>query len=257
MRRFISTSMVGCVLVALAAGAASVRAAEPADDRPSDLLVRFNGPVQIAAADTLTSVWVFGNQARVDGMLRDHLVVVGGAARIDGVVEGAVVIINGHLDLGPTARIGDDVLLYGSTMNHASGAVVQGSVHRESGMSFNARAAWIVWFTLTLAVLVAALALVWLSSPAIEGATRALAGDKGLSVMTAALLVFVDVLKELPATLVLRPFNFNTLAVRTYELAADERLADAASSSLTIVLAGIIPVILLSRSLSRTRSRHE
>ena len=77
------------------------------------------------------------------------------------------------------------------------------------------------------------------------------------SLITAMLLVFVDVLKELPATLVLRPFNFNTLAVRTYELAADERLADAASASLTIVLAGIIPVILLSRSLSRGRSRHE
>lgn len=72
------------------------------------------------------------------------------------------------------------------------------------------------------------------------------------SLVTAMLLVFVDVLKELPATLVLRPFNFNTLAVRTYELAADERLADAAAASLAIVLAGIIPVILLSRSLSRT-----
>jgi iron(III) transport system permease protein len=77
------------------------------------------------------------------------------------------------------------------------------------------------------------------------------------SLITAMLLVFVDVLKELPATLVLRPFNFNTLAVRTYELAGDERLADAASASLTIVLAGIIPVILLSRSLSRTGARHE
>jgi len=77
------------------------------------------------------------------------------------------------------------------------------------------------------------------------------------SLITAMLLVFVDVLKELPATLVLRPFNFNTLAVRTYELAADERLADAASASLTIVLAGIIPVILLSRSITHARSRHE
>jgi len=75
------------------------------------------------------------------------------------------------------------------------------------------------------------------------------------SLFTAMLLVFVDVLKELPATLVLRPFNFNTLAVRTYELATDERLADAAAASLTIVLAGIIPVILLSRSASR--ARHE
>jgi len=77
------------------------------------------------------------------------------------------------------------------------------------------------------------------------------------SLVTAMLLVFVDVLKELPATLVLRPFNFNTLAVRTYELAADERLADAALTSLTIVLAGIIPVMLLSRTISRSRNRHE
>jgi iron(III) transport system permease protein len=73
------------------------------------------------------------------------------------------------------------------------------------------------------------------------------------SLLTALLLVFVDVLKELPATLILRPFNFNTLAVRAYELAADERLADAASAALTIVLAGLIPVTLLSRSLSKSR----
>ncbi len=76
------------------------------------------------------------------------------------------------------------------------------------------------------------------------------------SLFTAALLVFVDVLKELPATLVLRPFNFNTLAVRTYELASDERLADAAPASLTIVLAGIIPVILLSRGIVRKPAGH-
>ena len=73
------------------------------------------------------------------------------------------------------------------------------------------------------------------------------------SLLTALLLVFVDVLKELPATLILRPFNFNTLAVRAYELAADERLADAAPASLAIVLAGIIPVILLSYSITRSR----
>ncbi|MBP9604472.1 MAG: iron ABC transporter permease, partial [Chromatiaceae bacterium] len=72
--------------------------------------------------------------------------------------------------------------------------------------------------------------------------------------LTALLLVFVDVLKELPATLILRPFNFNTLAVRVYELAADERLADAAPAALAIVLAGLLPVILLSRSI--TQSRH-
>lgn len=73
------------------------------------------------------------------------------------------------------------------------------------------------------------------------------------SLLTASLLVFVDVLKELPATLILRPFNFNTLAIRTYELANQERLAEAASSALLIVLAGIIPVIILSLSISGSR----
>jgi iron(III) transport system permease protein len=69
------------------------------------------------------------------------------------------------------------------------------------------------------------------------------------SLVTALLLVFVDVMKELPATLLLRPFNFNTLAIRTYELANEERLADAAGPALAIVLASLIPVILLSLSL--------
>lgn len=73
------------------------------------------------------------------------------------------------------------------------------------------------------------------------------------SLLTAALLVFVDVLKELPATLILRPFNFNTLAIRTYELANEERLAEAACPALAIVLVSILPVILLSRSISKSR----
>lgn len=76
------------------------------------------------------------------------------------------------------------------------------------------------------------------------------------SLLTALLLVFVDVLKELPATLILRPFNFNTLAVRAFELASDERLADSAPAALTIVLAGLLPVILLSRSITRSRDAH-
>ena len=66
--------------------------------------------------------------------------------------------------------------------------------------------------------------------------------------LSAALLVFVDVLKELPATLILRPFNFNTLAVRTYELASDERLADAALPAMAIVLVSLLPVMLLARA---------
>jgi iron(III) transport system permease protein len=67
--------------------------------------------------------------------------------------------------------------------------------------------------------------------------------------LAALLLVFVDVMKELPATLVLRPFDSDTLAVVAYQLARDERLAEAALPSLAIVLVGLVPVILLSRSL--------
>lgn len=73
------------------------------------------------------------------------------------------------------------------------------------------------------------------------------------SILTASILVFVDVLKELPATLVLRPFNFNTLAVRAHEMASDERLADAGPPALMIVMAGLIPVILLSRAMGQRK----
>jgi len=72
------------------------------------------------------------------------------------------------------------------------------------------------------------------------------------SLFAAALLVFVDVMKELPATLVLRPFNFDTLAVIAYQFAADERLGEAAIPSLTIVAVGVLPVILLSRAIARS-----
>ncbi|HEY1385909.1 MAG TPA: iron ABC transporter permease [Dongiaceae bacterium] len=73
------------------------------------------------------------------------------------------------------------------------------------------------------------------------------------TLLTAAILVFVDVLKELPATLVLRPFNFDTLATRTYDLASDERLVEAAGPALAIGLVGIIPVYLLSRAIRAAR----
>lgn len=70
--------------------------------------------------------------------------------------------------------------------------------------------------------------------------------------LTATLLVFVEVIKELPATLVLRPFNFNTLAVRTYELASDERLADAACSAILIVAVSIMPILVLNKSITKS-----
>ena len=73
------------------------------------------------------------------------------------------------------------------------------------------------------------------------------------SLLTALLIVFVDVMKELPATLIMRPFNFDTLAVQAYRLASDERLDGAAVPSLVIVAMGLLPVILICRQVGRER----
>ncbi|GAB6070176.1 iron ABC transporter permease [Thiomicrorhabdus hydrogeniphila] len=73
------------------------------------------------------------------------------------------------------------------------------------------------------------------------------------SLLTALILVFVEVLKELPTTLILRPFNFDTLAIRAYEMAADERLADAGLPALLIVLTSLIPVIFLSKLMEKNQ----
>lgn len=99
--------------------------------------------------------------------------------------------------------------------------------------------------------------------PSIDDAARSLGAGRGAllvrihlpmlasGLISAVLLVFVDVMKELPATIVLRPFNFETLATQVYILAADERLAEAATPSLAIVAVGLIPVMLLSRAIRR------
>ena len=101
--------------------------------------------------------------------------------------------------------------------------------------------------------------------PSIDDAARSLGAGRGAllarvhlpmlasGLISAVLLVFVDVMKELPATIVLRPFNFETLATQVYILAADERLTEAATPSLAIVAVGLIPVMLLSRAIRRQK----
>jgi iron(III) transport system permease protein len=95
--------------------------------------------------------------------------------------------------------------------------------------------------------------------PAIDSAARSLgAGPARVlariyapllapSLAAAAALVFIDTLRELPATLILRPFNLETLATRTYRLASDERLVEASIPALILLAAGLLPVLLLNR----------
>ena len=77
------------------------------------------------------------------------------------------------------------------------------------------------------------------------------------SVLTGALLVFVDSMKELPMTLILRPFNYETLATNVYQFASDELLEECALSALAIVLAGVVPVVLLTRIIRQSRAGEE
>lgn len=72
------------------------------------------------------------------------------------------------------------------------------------------------------------------------------------ALLTAAVLVFVDTMKELPATLIVRPFDFDTLAVRVQSLASDERLAEASTCALLIVAVGLLPVAVLVRAMRRS-----
>jgi len=76
------------------------------------------------------------------------------------------------------------------------------------------------------------------------------------SALTAAMLVFVDCMKELPMTVILRPFNFHTLATYVHQFASDEQLGAASLAALTIVGFGILPVIVLSFAITRSRPGH-
>ncbi len=77
------------------------------------------------------------------------------------------------------------------------------------------------------------------------------------SLFAAIMLVIVDVIKELPATIIVRPFNFDTLAVQVYRLASDERLAESSGAALAIILVGLVPVFILSKSIAKTRKQKE
>ena len=96
-----------------------------------------------------------------------------------------------------------------------------------------------------------------LGTPALGILTRVHVPLLAPSLLTAALMVFVDVMKELPATFMMRPFNFDTLAVHAYNLASDERLSELAAPALTIVVVGLVPLVVLSRSLVRARRAAE
>ena len=209
--------------------------------------------ISAAASVAVALVLAYAPRRRRSGM-------VAGAIRLASMgyaVPGAVIAVGVLIAFGAFDAAVDGWAR--QALGHGAGLVVTGSI---AGLVF----AYLVRFLAIPAnAAEAGFARVTLS---MDGAARTLGeGPGGVlcrvhapllagSALTAALLVFVDVMKELPATLILRPFNFDTLAIRAYQMASDERLRDAAAPGLLIVVVGIVPVILLSRAIARSRPGH-
>ncbi|MBA4173167.1 MAG: iron ABC transporter permease [Hyphomicrobium sp.] len=156
-----------------------------------------------------------------------------------------------------------------AAFDNAVDAVLRSSIGISSGLMLSGTV-----FALTLAMVTRFIAVALGSveagleriSPNLDAAARAL-GETAVSTLVrvhipillpalgaAALLVFVDAMKELPATLLLRPFNFETLATHIYGFAALEQFEQAALGALTIVVAGLVPVLLLHKAVAGGRA---
>jgi iron(III) transport system permease protein len=168
----------------------------------------------------------------------------------------------------PGAVIAVGVLIPVTRLDHALAGLIQAWTGVSPGLLLTGSIAALVYaylvrfFAVSLNAVEAGLTKI---TPSMDSASRSLGSGAAAtlvrvhapllwrSALAAALLVFVDVTKELPATFVMRPFNFDTLAVQAHNFAADERLGEAAAPALTIVLVGLVPLIVLSRMMLRNR----
>jgi iron(III) transport system permease protein len=166
----------------------------------------------------------------------------------------------------PGSVIAVGVLIPVTRLDHALGALLQQLLGWQPGLLLTGSIAALVYaclvryLTAAMQAVESGLARI---TPSMDQAARSLGHSPSQtfwrvhlpllrgSVLTAGLLVFIDVMKELPATLVMRPFNFDTLATQAYTLAADERLAEASTAALAIVLVGLLPMVLICRQIAR------
>ncbi|MBM3343630.1 MAG: iron ABC transporter permease [Betaproteobacteria bacterium] len=187
---------------------------------------------------------------------------VGYAARSGSRVVRAANRIAGLGYAVPGAVIAVGVLIPITRLDHALAGMVQSFTGTHPGLLLTGGVAALIYaylvrfFAVSLQAVDAGLSKI---TPNMDSAARSLGLGPAAtlsrvhapllwrSALAAGLLVFVDVMKELPATFVMRPFNFDMLAVQAYNLASDERLAEASTAALTIVAVGLIPLILLAR----------
>lgn len=172
----------------------------------------------------------------------------------------------------PGAVIAVGVLIPVTRLDHALASVIESITGQPIGLILTGGIAALIYaylvrfFAVSLQTVEAGLTKI---TPSMDSAARSLGLGPAAtlarvhapllwrSALIAGLLVFVDVMKELPATFVMRPFNFDTLAVQAFNLASDERLTEASTAALTIVAVGLLPITVLSRMMLRTRNGAE
>lgn len=135
-----------------------------AQETTDDVSIRFNGEVDLAAGESVDILVAVDSPAQVAGTVRDTMVIVNQSATVSGEVGRDAIVWNGSLHLEPSARIGGDVVLIGSTLSQADGAVIGGSVVERSGAAIGAElsrvtatVSMVAWLGMTLLMVVVAL----------------------------------------------------------------------------------------------------
>ncbi|HEX7119870.1 MAG TPA: hypothetical protein VF212_13850 [Longimicrobiales bacterium] len=183
MARRIVVGVVGCVGIALAAFGTLQR-----PDKVTDVLLRVNGPLRLAAGDSASTVVVVGHDADIEGTIGEQLVVIGGTARVAGTIRGNLVVVDGRAVLGPEALVGQDVVLHESTLEQAPGAYVGGVVRRRAEFEWGPFVGWIFWLSLTLLILAVGLVVAALAGRQLFDAAARIRERPGPVVLTALLV---------------------------------------------------------------------
>ncbi|MGD9889731.1 MAG: hypothetical protein AB7R89_13300 [Dehalococcoidia bacterium] len=157
-------------------------------ENPRDVLIRVNGPVQIAAGEAAQGIVVISDNAVIDGTV-EFLVVIDGDATITGTVEESVIMVNGTVTLMDGARVGEDVLLYNADAVEEAGAAVAGGIHDEWGGFNISRGIWFgFWASMTVAVVAAGLLFAAVGGRQLLGAATGFTGHLGPTLLTALVL---------------------------------------------------------------------
>lgn len=184
--------MLALTLVTLGAAALAVHpvaSVQPAGRDTQSFVFQAGRPFHLAADDAAGGVVVIGDSAIIEGAVNDPLVVIDGTAIVRGTVRHDVVVIGGRLELEPGARVGHDVVLVRSTMRRDPDALIAGDViERTATLAITQRMLFIVWLSMTVALLGAGLAFATFGRPPLEGAAGLLRHDTARAVLGALVL---------------------------------------------------------------------